>query len=295
MKRRPRQLSVLIIPDDRSEPYHFRIGLRTAKILGGIGVVLALHVLVGAVFYWQYATLHRQNHVLLRDNVRLRDTNRRIYKLAAQVQELERDRERFLSLLGVKAPGSETNGTPTMVEVSPSIKNVVPVPKHSAKVPDVVQGGDRRFSFVRKRAVSSSDYAPRLPTLLPVEGFLTEDFDEEQWSPLRKHLGIDIAAKTGTVVRAAAEGTIVFANWTFDLGNLVIIDHGDGFLTFYGHNQRILKGVGGFVAKGEPIANVGSSGASSGPHLHFEIWKNGVPVDPKQYILEFQATDGLGN
>ncbi len=294
MKRRPRQLSILIIPDDKSEPYHFRIGMRTVKVLAVLGVILALHTIVGGFSYWKNLQLYRLNHVLLRDNLRLRDTNRRIYKLAGQVQELERDRERFLALLGVKTKGELAAGTPTMVEVSPSIKNVVPLPRRSARVAEVVQAGDRHFSFLHKRSVGLKDYAPRLPTLLPVEGFLTEDFEEAEWSA-KKHLGIDIAAKKGTIVRAAAEGTIVFASWTFDLGNLVIIDHGGGFLTFYGHNQRILKGVGSFVRKGEPIANVGSSGVSSGPHLHFEIWKDGVPVDPKEYILAFQATKKAGS
>jgi murein DD-endopeptidase MepM/ murein hydrolase activator NlpD len=294
MKKRPRQLSILIIPDDKSEPYRFRIGMRTAKFLGAVALVFALHSIVGGFSYWKVFQLSQKNQVLLRDNVRLRDTNRRIYKLAAQVQELERDRERFLALLGVKTQGVLGNGTPTMVEVSPSITSVAPSPKRSAQVADAVQGGDRRFSFLRKRSTGLSDFAPRLPTLLPVEGFLTEDFEEADWSS-RKHLGIDIAAKKGSIVRAAAEGTIVFANWTFDLGNLVIIDHGGGFLTFYGHNQRILKDAGSFVKKGEPIANVGSSGVSSGPHLHFEIWKNGVPVDPKQYVLAFQATKEAGS
>jgi murein DD-endopeptidase MepM/ murein hydrolase activator NlpD len=138
----------------------------------------------------------------------------------------------------------------------------------------------------RKRKVDR--FPENLPTLLPVEGFLTSDFKKESWFIPKTHTGIDIAAKKGSVVRAAGAGVIIFANWTFDLGNLIIVDHGDGVFSYYGHNQRILKGEKSYVKKGEAIALLGSSGRSSGPHLHFEIWKDGVPVDPKEFILAFQ-------
>lgn len=104
---------------------------------------------------------------------------------------------------------------------------------------------------------------------------------------LSGHMGVDIAAPRGSFVRAAGDGTVIFSGWTEDLGNLIILYHGNGFFTYYGHNQRLLKLRNSYVRKADVIAMVGSSGASSAPHLHFEIWKDGLPLDPKEYILAF--------
>jgi murein DD-endopeptidase MepM/ murein hydrolase activator NlpD len=91
------------------------------------------------------------------------------------------------------------------------------------------------------------------------------------------------------VVLAAGAGQIVFANWTYVWGNLIIIHHGDNVFSYYGHNDRLLAHDRAFVEKGEPIALLGNSGLSSGPHLHFEIWKDGVAIDPRQILLAFRS------
>lgn len=119
------------------------------------------------------------------------------------------------------------------------------------------------------------------PVVLPTEGYISRGFEAD-----RRHYGLDIAGKIGTPVNAAADGHIVFAGWTSDDGYKVIISHSGGFLTFYKHNQSLLKSSNSFVRRGAPIALLGNSGqTSSGPHVHFEIWKDGTPVDPSRYIL----------
>ncbi|MBI3580396.1 MAG: M23 family metallopeptidase [Ignavibacteriales bacterium] len=119
------------------------------------------------------------------------------------------------------------------------------------------------------------------PVVLPTEGYISRGYEAD-----RRHYGLDIAGKIGTPVNAAAEGHIVFAGWTSDDGYKVIISHSGGFLTFYKHNRSLLKSSNSFVRRGEPIALLGNSGqTSSGPHVHFEIWKDGTPVDPSRYIL----------
>jgi len=119
------------------------------------------------------------------------------------------------------------------------------------------------------------------PVVLPAEGYITRGFEAGQL-----HYGIDIAGKTGSLVNAAADGHVVFAGWTSDDGYKVILSHSGGFLTFYKHNQSLLKLAPAYVKRGEPIALLGNSGQTSmGPHVHFEIWKDGVPVDPANYIL----------
>jgi len=100
----------------------------------------------------------------------------------------------------------------------------------------------------------------------------------------RMHNGIDIAAPSGTPIRASASGTVVTATYMRGYGNTVIIDHGQGFSTLYGHCSRLMVRAGQRVGQGQVIAAVGSTGLSTGPHLHFEIRINGRPVNPMGYL-----------
>jgi murein DD-endopeptidase MepM/ murein hydrolase activator NlpD len=100
----------------------------------------------------------------------------------------------------------------------------------------------------------------------------------------RMHEGIDIAAPLGAPIWAAAGGTVVYAGWLGGYGNLAVVDHGNGFATAYAHASAILVAVGQNVAQGETVALVGSTGHSTGPHLHFEVRVNGVAVDPLLYL-----------
>ncbi len=127
-----------------------------------------------------------------------------------------------------------------------------------------------------------------IPTLLPVDGILSSDFENLPHGGAVQHRGVDIAANEGAVIRASADGVVIFSGWTYDLGNLLIIYHGGGFYTYYGHAEQLLVPRGAAVKKGEVIALVGNTGISSAPHLHFEIWKDGVALNPRDYIWELR-------
>lgn len=98
------------------------------------------------------------------------------------------------------------------------------------------------------------------------------------------HAGVDLAADTGDPIKAAGEGDVVTAGWLGGYGNAVIIDHGGGLATLYGHQSQILVGVGDHVKRGQVIGRVGCTGSCTGPHLHFEVRVNGNPVDPMPYL-----------
>jgi murein DD-endopeptidase MepM/ murein hydrolase activator NlpD len=115
----------------------------------------------------------------------------------------------------------------------------------------------------------------------PVLGPVTSPFG---WRWGRMHEGIDIGAASGTPIRAAAAGTVIYAGWLGGYGNLVVIDHGGGVATAYGHQSGIAVGSGATVPQGQVIGYVGSTGHSTGPHLHFEVRVNGVPQDPLGYL-----------
>lgn len=108
------------------------------------------------------------------------------------------------------------------------------------------------------------------------------------------HPGLDIVAPTGTPILAAAGGRVVFAGQKAGYGNAVDIDHGNGFVTRYGHASKIDVQVGQIVLPREHIADVGSTGRSTGPHLHFEVIVNGVQVNPADYLELFSAYRGAG-
>lgn len=118
-------------------------------------------------------------------------------------------------------------------------------------------------------------------------GWVSSNFGERQdpFTGVRSfHKGIDIAAGIGTGVQAAASGLVVYAGPQGDLGHVVEISHGSGYTTRYAHNSEILVKKGDFVVRGENIAAMGSSGRSTGSHLHFEVIENGKAVDPEKYL-----------
>ena len=98
------------------------------------------------------------------------------------------------------------------------------------------------------------------------------------------HTGIDIAADSGRPVTATADGVVSFANWSGGSGNLVAIEHGFGFSTYYAHNQKLSVRIGQMVKRGDVIGYVGSTGNSTGPHVHYEVWKDGKPMNPSGYL-----------
>jgi murein DD-endopeptidase MepM/ murein hydrolase activator NlpD len=109
----------------------------------------------------------------------------------------------------------------------------------------------------------------------------------------RMHQGVDFAARTGTPILASAGGMVVFSGWGGGYGNVVVLDHGKGMRTRYAHMHRIGVRNGQRVEQGQNIGQVGSTGLSTGPHLHYEVWQNGKPVDPRSVKL-FGGTQQLG-
>jgi len=127
------------------------------------------------------------------------------------------------------------------------------------------------------------------PSIWPTRGWVTSRFGLRE-SPFtgrkEKHKGWDIGARLGSPVRATADGMVVVSGRASGYGKVLEISHGYGISTRYGHNSKNLVKVGDRVKRGDPIALIGSTGRSTGPHLHYEVLLSGVPVNPQNYILE---------
>lgn len=118
----------------------------------------------------------------------------------------------------------------------------------------------------------------------PVSGIISSRFGVRSSIRSSAHTGLDIATSTGTPVKAAAAGTVTFAGWKGSYGNLMVITHSNGVQTYYGHCSKLYLSAGATVSQGQTIAAVGSTGNSTGPHLHFEIRVNGIAYNPQNYL-----------
>jgi murein DD-endopeptidase MepM/ murein hydrolase activator NlpD len=140
-------------------------------------------------------------------------------------------------------------------------------------------------AYQAARRASGTEVSPfRGSLLMPIAGGRVGSGYGQRFHPIlkrtRMHTGVDIGASTGTPIRAAAPGVVISANYRGGYGNCVVIDHGGGLSTLYGHCSRLYVSAGQRVSRGQTIAAVGSTGLSTGPHLHFEVRINGAPVNP---------------
>jgi len=126
----------------------------------------------------------------------------------------------------------------------------------------------------------SSSTRGSLALFAPVSGTVTHAYDAQE-----RHYAVDVVAKRDTPVKAVADGIVIFSEWTADTGYVMIIEHDGGLLSVYKHNGSLNKNQGQLVRSGEVIASVGNTGElTTGPHLHFELWDNGAPVNPQDFI-----------
>jgi murein DD-endopeptidase MepM/ murein hydrolase activator NlpD len=138
-----------------------------------------------------------------------------------------------------------------------------------------------QFNFTSSTEKGKSQGISDMRFFIPVKGLVTNDFD-----PKENHFGIDIVANPNEVVKATLDGTIIFASWTIETGNVIQIQHDNSVISVYKHCASLLKKPGDIVKTGDAIAIVGNSGElTTGPHLHFEIWQNGKPLNPKDYMV----------
>ncbi len=279
MKKKKKYLSIILIPDEGSNPHSIKIRYIYLKILLAFFIIIGCFVILAGKSYWKMAEILFDYNYLKEQNLKLERDNIKINRIIKEFNDLKRNDDRIKELLGITFPLPEKNpekGLQTTASIKSQIENrdenINYINKIPYEVPSTYSGDFlKNYSYI--------------PSLLPVRGYITKRYLSGKDAKGRIHYGIDIAAKLKSIIRASASGIVIFSNWTYEYGNSIIIDHLNGYLTFYKHNHKLLVSEGEFVTQGMAIALLGNSGESSAPHLHFEIWKNGKPVNPEKLIL----------
>ena len=249
----------------------------------------------------------KQQNLLL--NEKLHRYEGMLNTLKKQVDEYDESTERIMALASLSDPSRNINAKPVQVS-SPlsSLESRVPmggfhqmstvVDDPSQRAELLVEGAERLLSRAFdgiKNVNQNIEYFTRVqmilnstPSLWPVSGWISSSFGF-RYDPFttkqRFHSGLDIAAEVGSPVIAPSDGYVRFSGREGDYGIVVIIDHGKGITTKFGHLERALCSIGDKVKREDVIGLVGNTGRTTGPHLHYEILINGIPVDPKKYIL----------
>ena len=152
----------------------------------------------------------------------------------------------------------------------------------TSKISSKSSGNAAGFSTSRNMSRTTASLGINL--IKPITGTITSRFGSVSSIRSGAHTGLDIGASSGTPVKVAASGTVVWAGYKGSLGNLVVVQHSNGVQTYYGHCSKIYVSSGQTVSQGQTISAVGSTGNSTGPHLHFEIRVNGVAYNPQNYV-----------
>jgi murein DD-endopeptidase MepM/ murein hydrolase activator NlpD len=302
-------LNFLIIPEGSSKRIKFRLSSWKAWLILGLLSIWIVALIVLTVFYSRAIPDLVAGKSLRKENGRLREYNAKVVELEKELQEYRRFTRKVAELAGIEyplktetrlafaegtEPGEETLSEKTdyspQTELSSLPENIENDSTVASQIGSELTQGSHPKS--EAKAEVESDSLRHVPRGKPIDGWVTRGFSLSESAFGGEHTGVDFAAKEGTQVKVTADGTVSLVGWDDVFGNLVMVDHGNGYITYYGHNSKILVDSGDFVKRGEVIALSGNSGKSSAPHLHYEIRKvenpatggNGVPIDPKDFL-----------
>ncbi len=262
----------VVIPDSESHARQFRLSRKIVLTLIGFVLLLGAYAIIETVLFWTVARKAAEVEPLRAKVRELESSSTELADLGQQVATLRAFEQRVRRLLAGR--GLEDQG------------NRLPWPDSAAVFKQGMSEDESGRPITSSpvgeaHSLRGSNFtAMDIPNSPPVRGYITRNFYTAKSHRLTAHHGVDIAAKEGTPVLAAGDGLVLFSDWTYRYGNLVLISHRSGFVSFYGHNEVLFVRAGERVKQGEPIALVGSSGQSTAPHLHFEIWEDGTPLDP---------------
>jgi murein DD-endopeptidase MepM/ murein hydrolase activator NlpD len=274
-----RYSTIIFVPHARAR---FRKLTVSTRLLAGATASLLAVLVCAVAFGWAYFSTARQDRryrETLAENERLKGSTRRLEQkltsLSKQIGEFE-DRTRRLAIVAGLPKESAGQGGPLEGAAGPIS-------------PEREQALSARLDLLESQLARRETVTASTPTVAPVRGLLNSGFGERSdpftGSPAF-HTGLDISTRWREPVLATAAGRVSRAGWSADYGNVVEIDHPAGYRTVYGHLDVILAKSGESVQRGDRIGLVGSTGRSTGPHLHYEVRRADHAVNPLEYILD---------
>jgi len=294
-----RQLTVMLIPHNAIRPIrlNFSITFLLLAVLGWTGLTVWSGFIASRhVDYWRART----DEAMLRTKMWYfsRELNQSREYLD-RVKETEIALQNLLNMKTRKAivESDHAMGGPTPVDrkdllgVMGMRRQALSMDDMNTELKSVQQSGTEvmsNFGEISQYIQQQHTIYRTTPRDWPVLGRLTSLFGRRH-SPFDSeegefHPGIDIANALGTPVHSTADGVVTLASWQGGYGRLVVIDHGHGFKTYYAHNSKLLVKAGDHVVRGQVISYMGTSGRSTGYHLHYEVWQNGKVVNPLKFV-----------
>ncbi|HEY0015893.1 MAG TPA: M23 family metallopeptidase [Longimicrobium sp.] len=295
----------MLVPHDNERVRSFQVSGKSIRAAASALLMGALLLGTFSIAFFVKQSKHVQNASLRAEND----------ALASEVDEMRKQMEALdRSIAALTQKDEELRVVAGLPEIDPDVRRVgiggpgstggSVLARLNPRVGRKVETTGQDLSALTRRAAllrSSMDEAlttiernrermASTPTILPANGHLSSLFSGTRYHPVlrvsRPHKGIDIAARVGEPILAAARGRVIFAgNRSNGYGNMVEIDHGYGYVTRYAHASRLHVRRGQTVDRGTRIADVGATGLTSGPHLHYEVEQNGNQVDPLNFVI----------
>lgn len=262
------------------EKVHFKLTL-----LNFINVVIVSSILLIVLVIYLIAFTPLREYIPGYTDVSL---NRRVYEMERRADSLEiifKQKDLYINNLKniITGTGFENDSINSLLTKSnnTNFENINVKNSEKDSIFRIAYETETRNNLFNNTIRSSTPQEFKLVSLFaPINGIVTNHFNREE-----KHYGTDLVSSNNSIIKAVADGTVIYSDWTVENGYCIGIQHNGNLFSVYKHNAVLLKNDGDFVSAGDAIAMYGNSGSlSTGPHLHFELWYNGTPLDPEDYI-----------
>ena len=295
-KKKTQKLTLMMIPNSTSKirQYAFSYKIIAAAVLALIMLTSMLTFFSTRYFYvnQDYQNLNRQLITLKKENTAQKV---KIDYFASKSQEIESRIAKLKELENqiTKAIDPKAAEAESMSVVSRSADRDFYMPEVDEAdirfVDELLSSQEKNIDELFDNIQGKITKLEKIPNSMPTEGRLTSPFGDRTHPVTKKiefHSGIDLANNTGTYIYASATGIVLFSEINGTYGKMILISHGNGYSTVYAHLSKQLVKAGDQVKKGDLIGKMGSTGRSTGPHLHFEIRENGTPIDPQKILVK---------
>ena len=298
-----RRWTVMVVPHGSDSPRSFSVSERVVRAALYVGSTLGLMAIIGLATAITTTSRYISGAIRPAEANAMSSRPRDLSEVAKRVASLRdtldviRKREAQIRLLA-GLPATDSAAQHAAVGDSATSDTTTAAPPVHADVETLIQRADllsARFAAVTDSLERNAQRFASVPSIMPTAGWLTSQFTRSRNHPLlhisRPHEGIDVSAPMGAPIVAPASGVVTSAGYENGYGNTLEIDHGNGIVTRYAHCSRLDVRKGQRVTRGQRIAAVGSTGLSTGPHLHYEIHINGKVVNPLTYVLSDAIPD----